>query len=243
MSIQATSGFSAASLLNPAPRQQQTSAFTATTASAAAANFAERASISSAGRALLAAASDSAAAEAGGVTAVMDTDRGALLLNLDDYFAPPSQTGGAALALPPLLLPSRNNIDALSRRISAAMPQLLAQTQIPSPPASISYDREGKLQLPADYAYADKLREALAKQPALARELSTVNALTSHWVEMQKSMPFQQEYAAATSQAEANVVVAKYSYLFSEQRHYATITLQFSAQARLTLAADGQPLG
>lgn len=243
MSIQATSVYSAASLLNLASRRQQIFAFTATTASAGAANFAERASISHAGRALLAAASDSAKPAAGGATALLDTDRGALALNLDDYFSPPAQTGAAALSLPPLLLPSRNNIDALSRRISAVMPQLLAQNQIPSPPASISYDREGKLQLPADYAYAEQFKAALAKQPALARELSTVNALTSHWVEMQKSMPFQQEYAAATSQAEANAVVAKYSYLFSEYRHYAAITLQFSAQGALTLAADGKPLG
>lgn len=243
MSIQAISAYAAASLLNQVSRRQQTSAFSTTTPDAAAANFAERASISDAGRALLAVASDSAKLAADGATAVFDTDRGALALNIDDYFSPPAQKGGAGLSLPPLLLPSRNNIDALSRRISAVMPQLLAQNQIPSPPASISYDREGKLQLPADYAYAEEFKAALAKQPALARELSTVNALTSHWVEMQKSMPFQQEYAAATTQAEANGVVAKYRYLFSEQRHYSTITLQFSAQGGLTLSADGKPLG
>lgn len=243
MSIQASSACSSAPLLNLALSRQQNSVVAATTASTGAANSADRATISNAGRALLAATSDSAKPAAGGATALLDTDRGALVLNIDDYFSPPAQTGGAALTLPPLLLPSRNNIDALSRRISAAMPQLLAQNQIPAPPASISYDREGKLQLPADYAYAEAFKAALAKQPALARELSTVNALTSHWVEMQKSLPFQQEYAAATSQSEANAVVAKYSYLFSEYRHYAAITLQFSAQGALTLTADGKPLG
>lgn len=76
----------------------------------------------------------------------------------------------------------------------------------------------------------------------MARELSTVNALTSNLVEMKKSIPFQQEYAATTMQAEANALVAKYSYLFSGNHHYDTIALQFSASGSLSLSADGKPL-
>jgi hypothetical protein len=54
----------------------------------------------------------------------------------------------------------------------------------------------------------------------MSRELSTVNALTSNFVEMQKSRQFQQEYAAATTQAEVDAVVARYSYLFSGNQDY-----------------------
>lgn len=47
----------------------------------------------------------------------------------------------------------------------------------------------------------------------LWREQRTVNVLTSHYVEMSKSIPFQQEYAAANNMAEQAVVVQKYSYV------------------------------
>ncbi|MCX7172942.1 MAG: hypothetical protein NT159_03220 [Proteobacteria bacterium] len=76
----------------------------------------------------------------------------------------------------------------------------------------------------------------------MARELSTVNALASHVAEMKKLAPFQQEYAAATTQAEADAIVAKYSYLFSGAHHHDTIALQFSANGSLSLTADGKPL-
>ncbi len=164
-----------------------------------------------------------------------------MALNIDNYFTPPSKTSGLGLSLPPLLLPSQRNIDALTSHISATFPQFLAQNKIPSAPSSITYDSEGKMQLPPDYAYASEFKQALANNPTMERELRTVNALTSNLVEMKKSIPFQQEYAAAT-QAEADAVVAKYSRLFSGNRHYDTIALHFTASGKLSLSADGKPI-
>lgn len=171
----------------------------------------------------------------------MNTDQGSKNLNIDDYFTPAANTGGALASLPPLLLPTQRNIDALASHISAAFPHFLAQNGIPFPPSSVTYDGEGKIQPPPDYPYATEFKQALANYPAMARELSTVNALTSHRVEMKKSIAFQQEYAAA-SPAEADAVVAKYSSLFSGNRHYAAIALHFSANGGLSLSADGQPV-
>jgi hypothetical protein len=175
-------------------------------------------------------------------TAVFDTDKGSMSLDIDGYFSPPANTGGSVYSLPPLLLPSQKNIDALTQHISEKFPQFLAQNNIPSPPSSISYDSEGKVQLPADYAYASELKQALADNPTMARELSTVNALTSHLVEMKKSIPFQQDYAAAQSPAEVDAVITKYSYLFSAHRHYDSIALQFSDKGHMTITADGKPV-
>jgi hypothetical protein len=242
MQIQSASAYSSRSFLN-IPPPQQVSAIAATAASSAStASLAYSITISEAARNLLATQSNSAATSASGATAVFETDQGAKELDIDAYFTPAANAGGSAFTLPPLLLPNQKNIDALASHISKTFPQFLAQNSIPFPPSSITYDNQGQIELPPDYPYASEFKQALVNHPAMARELSTVNALTSHLVEMKKSIPFQQEYAAATTQAEADAVVAKYSYLFSANRHYDTIALHFSADGKLSFTADGKPL-
>ncbi len=206
---------------------------------ASTATLADRTTISQTARSLSAA---QPAAPGNADTAVFETSQGAKNLNIDAYFSPTANTGGSVFTLPPLLLPNQKNINALSSHISATMPQFLAQNNIPSAPASITYDNAGKVQLPPDYPYATQFKQALEDNPTMARELSTVNAFTSHVVEMKKAIPFQQEYAAAATQTEADAVVAKYSYLFSGNRHYDTITLQFTAGGRLSILDDGKLL-
>lgn len=236
MLIRPTDAYAAFSLLTSAAQRKPTTAlFDSASSSAASASSAGQASISAAARSRLAAEAEGA----GGAKAVYDTDQGAQSLDIDAYFTPPA---GGYLTLPPLLMPSQRNIDALSSHISSALPKMLAENGIPSAPASITYDSQGQMQLPADYLYADKFKQALEKNPALDRELHTVNALTSHMVEMNKVMPFQQEYAAASSQAEADAVVAKYSYLFSGTRFSSSIALEFSANGHLTMTADGKAI-
>lgn len=113
------------------------------------------------------AARDRLAAEASGTKDTYDTVQGSQALDIDAYFTPdPSRP---LLSLP-LLAPTRNNIDALSRHVSAAMPELLARYGIPQAPASIAYDANGQMQLPADYPYAAQFRDAMAENPVLARK-------------------------------------------------------------------------
>jgi hypothetical protein len=242
MQIQSASAYSSQPFLN-IPPQQRVSDIAATAASSAStASLAYSITISEAARNLLATQSNSAATSGSGATAVFETDQGAKNLDIDACFTPAANTGGSAFTLPPLLLPSQKNIDALASHISKTFPQFLAQNSIPFPPASITYDNQGQIQVPPDFPYASEFKQALVNHPTMARELSTVNALTSHLVEMKKSIPFQQEYAAATTRAEADAVVAKYGYLFSANRHYDTIALQFSADGKLSFTADGKPL-
>lgn len=235
MQIQSTGAYSAC--------QKQTSTVNnAVNSAASAASFADMIAAHQTGSAIPAAQSKSAAQSVNGATAVFDTDQGSKSLNIDEYFSPSTQTNGLGFSLPPLLLPNQKNIDALTHHISEIFPQFLAQNNIPSAPSPISYDSEGKIQLPEGYAYASEFKQALEKNPALAKELSTVNALTSHWVEMKKLIPFQQAYAAAVTVEQTEAVVAQYSYLFSSNHHYDVITLQFSADGRLTLTDDGKTL-
>lgn len=235
MLIQPSSAYSA---LLPASGGDRTAVRQTANADVTTANVAERSSISAAGRARLAA--DAAGADSSNSVAY-DTDHGTLQLDIDAYFTPPVQTG-ATFELPPLLLPSQRNIAALRDHVSAAMPEFLAQHGITKAPASIEYDNRGQMILPADYAEADAFRQALAATPTLDRELRTSAALSSHLVEMNKSLAFQQEYAAASSPAAVQRVLAKYAWLFAEQRSYSTITLQFASNGQMSIVADGQSI-
>ena len=182
-----------------------------------------------------------ATAAANSAKAAFDTTKGTVELDIGHYFAPPGSQG-VDLDSVPLLLPSQKNIETLSSYISARMPGFLADKGIPTPPASVTYDTMGQIQLPTDYRYAAEFQQALKDNPVMERALRTTSALTSHMVEMNKSLPFQREYAAATSQTQIDAVVAKYHSLFSANRHYDSIALNFTAVGILSITHDGKPL-
>lgn len=163
--------------------------------------------------------------------AVYDTDQGPVSLNIDDYFSttPTSPTA----ELPPLLMPTQGNIDALSAHISATFPKFLSDHGIPSAPASISYDRNGEPVFPADYPYSDQLKEALAESPVMARELSTVTALSEFKALLDESLEFQKAYSQAKTQQEIEAVLEKFSDLFSGENKGPRATLNFSTEGKI----------
>lgn len=208
-------------------------------------NYSDSVSISQDARKLLSTQSKSTVPPRTTATAVFDTDQGSKNVNIDDYFSTGGSTNEAPFLLqelPPLLLPTKSNIETLTNHISTTFSQFLSTNNIPSAPSSITYDREGQIQLPSDYAYAPELEQALADNPKMARELQTVHALSSHFVEMRKSYSFQQEYAATKTEAAGKAVVDKYSYLFTDNRDYSTIALYFKENGSLSISVDGKPL-
>lgn len=188
-----------------------------------------------------AAANAAAKTAIGPANPVLDTAAGPQETDIDAYFTPKTAPG-ARLSFPPLLVPTARNIDTLSAHASAKLAQLLADNGIPSAPAEITYGPDGKINLPADYPYADRLKQALAEDPATDRTLRTVNALASHYVGLQESAAFSEEYAAAASQAEMDAILAKYSNLFSTHRRYADIALRFAPDGSLSVTANDKPL-
>ncbi len=174
-------------------------------------------------------------------TPIMNTSKGYVELDLDEYFADdPKVADNVRLTDIPLLLPSADNIKALSEHATARFKQMMFDYNIPEAPEKITYDQAGKMQLPADYPYAEELKQALEENPGLARELSTVNALTSHFVEIQKRMPMMEELQNAGSQAEIDLILAKYSYLLQDNGNYSNIALTFSKDGSLGISADGK---
>lgn len=169
----------------------------------------------------------------------LDTSHGKKTINIEDYFNP--QSGVVSLEDTPLLLPSPMNIEALAKHASNKFQKLLEEYNIPKAPSRITFDQYGKMQLPNDYSYSEELKQFFTENPILERQLSTINALTSHFVGMQESIKFNEEYSKAKTQMEVDLILKKYSYLFNSSQQSSNIALLFSADGEMSITADGKP--
>ncbi len=178
----------------------------------------------------------------------MNTNQGSIAIDLDAYFAdePPKVTGSEVKTtlkgdgLPPMLFPSAENIAALTEHVSERFKRMLVEYNIPAAPEQLTYDNEGKIQIPHDYAYAEELTAALEENPGIARELQTVNALASHVAEIHARMPFVEEMQNAQSQAEIDKIIEKYGELLKDNGNYIDIALSFSEKGDMQVLADGK---
>nr|WP_320051123.1 hypothetical protein [uncultured Desulfuromonas sp.] len=175
-------------------------------------------------------------------TAVFNTNKGDVELDIDAYFTPSEKSfSGGIESLPPLLFPSENNINALATHISNTLPGLMSDYQIPVAPESIQYDNRGQLVLPQDYPYAEEFTQMLDENPALAREMSTVNALSSHLAGIQRAAQFQEE-SQGMSDGEIAVLMSKYTDLFDGQHSAGDFSLGFSAEGSLQVSVNGEQI-
>lgn len=170
----------------------------------------------------------------------IDTASGTKNVDLDTYFLPQDSNDG--LSLDNLLLPSSKNVEALRDHVSSIFPGFLSDNGIPEAPSKISYDNFGGIVLPEDYAFADELKAALKENPAMERELRTVNALASHLAALKEIEPFHAEYALANTQAQRDAALEKYSYLFGDSRKYPEVSLSFNQQGEMNVNANDKPL-
>lgn len=159
-----------------------------------------------------------------------------------EYFA---QAGGpevADLLDAPLLLPSAENVQAISAHLSGRLQQLMQEYDIPEMPDEISFSStDNSLQIPLDYEHGDKLRQALADHPEVEYEIQTLSALSSHYSGIAAGEPFRQEMAEAET-GEVDAIIEKYSYLFGEDRHHARISMAFGDDGAVRMLADGNAL-
>lgn len=171
---------------------------------------------------------------------VMKTAKGALSIDLNSYFSnEPNSVGVFSIGeLPPLLLPSGENIQALSEHISGRFAQMLSGYNIPEAPNKITYDTQGQIHFPLNYAHAEKLKQALEGNPGISSELSTINALSSHYVEIQKRVPFTEEMSSANSQMAKDRIIAKYSHLLHDNHGYSSLALHFNKEGQLSVSAN-----
>jgi len=177
-------------------------------------------------------------------TSELLTNKGRMNIDLDNYFSnTPSSTGFLDQNnLPPLLLPSVQNVNAISEHASTRFKQLLEDYNIPSAPEKITFDNEGKMQIPIKYPYANELNHALEENTGMARELRSLHAISSHAAEIQERMPFIEEMNNASSKAETDSIIAKYSHLLYDNNSYKSIALLFSSEGDVSVTANGEPI-
>ena len=165
----------------------------------------------------------------------MHTNKGDQVIDLEKYLSPKIVPGHNNLLDAPLLLPTEHNVNVLSKYSQEAVQALMQEYNIPAAPSSISFDPEGKLQLPADYPHAAVLRQALAEHPHVERALSTTAAVASHYAGMLEARAFSDEMSVARTQADRDRVAEKYSYLFDPNRPDKEIVLVFLENGDLVL--------
>ncbi len=199
-------------------------------------------------RLFLASQNSAAVQESSGKAYKMETNQGNIALDLDAYFAdepqkvtdPEAKITMKGDGLPPMLFPSAANIAALTEHVSERFKEMLAEYNIPAAPEQLTYDNEGQIQIPYDYAYAEELTAAFKENPGIARELQTVNALASHVAEIHARMPFVEEMQNAQSQAEIDKIIEKYGELLKDNGNYIDIALSFSDKGDMQVLADGK---
>ncbi len=176
------------------------------------------------------------------VPGMMDSGNGLsqVALNSSVQFDPTGQQIKNIDALPSLLLPSANNIQALKTQSSSQFKQMLLDHLIPFAPETISFDSAGEMQLPPDYVYAEELHQAFEHNEGIRQMLSSLNALSSHYVEMQARTPFVEAMNNATTQIDIERVIAQYRRLLQGNNNYISTALLISAEGELGVTADGE---
>lgn len=171
----------------------------------------------------------------------MDTNQGHIEFNLDEYFSGERKPGPVNLDEIPLLLPTEHNINRLAAYSEKKFNALLEQYDIPAPPKTIEFDQEGNLVLPKDYSYAEQLKQALRDNPEVEKALHTTTALASHYAGIMEAQPYRDEMSTARNQADRDRIIAKYSYLFDDNRPPKQIILNFLEDGSLLLGENPRP--
>ncbi|WP_271270403.1 hypothetical protein [Aliamphritea hakodatensis] len=172
----------------------------------------------------------------------METGAGRKDVDLDSFFKPGSHLKDGVLDTGALLMPSAENVKALQQHISQRFPDFLAANNIPEAPEKIEFDNQGQIVLPADYPYAEQLKDALGQDQEMSRMLSTVNGLSSHLAALQSLQPMHDALDAADSQAEIDSILQRFSHLLNDNARYPEVSLSFSEDGQLQMMADNRAM-
>lgn len=196
-------------------------------------------SISAAARALAQTPADDSNAAASSTVVSLDTGHGTQLTNLDQYF---TYSGDGAAALP-ALLPTQQNISAISDHAAERVKTVLGEEKIPTAPASIRYDQDGKMMVPPDYPHKERLDQTMNKHQGLNTELRTLTSLSGQYAESQKLQPYFDAVSQARSKADLEAANQRHqSLLWSTSNYPSQISLNFSKGGQLSVMADGKAL-
>lgn len=149
----------------------------------------------------------------------LETSNGKRDIDLDTYFDKPNGDKNMSIEDVSFMLPSAETIGTLNQHAQSKLKGLMAEYGIPEGPKSITFGNAGEMIISGDYSYKDEFNAMLQENPAMEKELRTINALSSQYVGLQKA-------ASGTGNS----------------KNYADIRLDFDHNGDLTIKADDEKL-
>jgi len=150
-------------------------------------------------------------------------------------------TQGKTLAeLPPLLLPTRENVQKLSKSLSTDLQNLFSAAGI-NPKPDVQFDVNpytGEVSVANNRPDAQKIAGLIKSNPDIEMKIHNIAALSSHVVAMGPAMEADAAYRAANSPEEIRNVVAKYSSVYSGYVKVTDFSLLFNG-SDVQVNADG----
>lgn len=135
-----------------------------------------------------------------------------------------------------LMLPTEENVRKMSAQLSRDLGSLLTKEGISAqPPVAFSLSPTGDIVIEGDRADKEQILNAVNGDEKVSQEIRNTVAISSHAAAMAESLKFQREYLASN---DPESVVAKYSYLFTEQRSHHTAVV-FDGQG-IDVLSDGK---
>jgi hypothetical protein len=129
-----------------------------------------------------------------------------------------STRGKILSGLPPLMFPSRENVQKLSASLIKDLKKMFSQAGISSmPPVEFTVDSyTGEVGVKDNRSDAGQIAGLIKENPAIELQIHNIAAMSSHVVGMEKAMEANQAYQAAESQAEVDRAIARYSAVYSQ---------------------------
>jgi hypothetical protein len=154
-----------------------------------------------------------------------------------------SARGKILSGLPPLMFPSRENVQKLSASLFKDLKELFSQAGISStPPVEFTVDSyTGQVGVADKRPDAGQIADLIKENPAIELQIHNIAAMSSHVVGMEKAMEANQAYRAAESAAEIDRVIARYSSVYSQNgpKQVVDFSLRFNGKD-VQINADGE---
>lgn len=135
-----------------------------------------------------------------------------------------------------IILPTMANVQTLTNGMNDIMNDLYAKHGLEKdPPVELSYSyAENKVKVSGNRDDAAEIEELINSDPETKEYTRTYLAISETAMAIQESIEFQEEYRNSNN---PEAVVAKYSYLFDQNRHHAEATYMFGSEP--SLLSDG----
>ncbi|MGD8782413.1 MAG: hypothetical protein PVH88_26085 [Ignavibacteria bacterium] len=139
-----------------------------------------------------------------------------------------------------LMLPTLENLQELTSELEEKLSEFLSESGISSdPPFDLCMHHsssDNSVVVEGDREDIEEITKLLNEDPEMKQMISNVYAIGSHVINMAEGLEFQQEYIESDN---PESVVAKYSYLFNDNREMHSFSLRY-ADNSLQILSDNQ---